>query len=166
MNLKNLMIGIVLLGGLSVGAADDWKPRVKDDFDISNWEKNAPAEKFEQTEKVEESVPEKPPEVKSETKPEPKTYKNLSSTPVHLQDGKEVKFEKVVVFSCKNISKKRFLFNKKQTDYCWIKDVKDAAVIAEKIGIENFKKKSAEFEICPEKADSQKACNPKKLRDF
>lgn len=157
------MIGLVVLFSLSAMAQDNtWKKETKDDFDIAVEKANKgvkPAFEDSEPEPV-EAVPQ------VESAPEIKTYKDLKSTPVKLSDGGKVKFEKVVIFSCENIAKKRFMFNKKQSNQCWIKDVKDAALIAEKIGIEEFKKKASVFEICPEKMASEKACDPKKLRNF
>ncbi len=171
MRLKHYLLSfsvvLMLMGSVPAWAVDNWKPRVKDDFDI-NQEEHTPQERFKQPPSEEPEAKEAP-----ETKPEPaeskptaKTYKDLKSTPVKLQDGSATKFDKVVIFSCENIAKKRFLFNKKQSDYCLIKDVKDAALIAEKIGIDSFKKKSSVFEMCPEKSASQKACDPKQVRNF
>lgn len=174
MKLKQYLLSfavlLMLMGTVSAWAVDNWKPRVKDDFDI-NQEEPTHQERYKQA-PAEEPEKGEAPEIKPEAKPEPeakptaKTYKDLKSTPVKLQDGSATKFDKVVIFSCENISKKRFMFNKKQTDYCLIKDVKDAALIAEKIGIDSFKKKSSVFEMCPEKSASQKACNPKQVRNF
>ncbi len=162
-----MSFSVALLTISHAQAVDNWKPRVKDDFDI-NQEEPVHQERFKPApadEPVKDEEPEAKPEA-PESKPAAKTYKDLKSTPVKLQDGSAVKFDKVVIFSCENISKKRFLFNKKQTDYCLIKDVKDAALIAEKIGIESFKKKSSVFEMCPEKTATKKACDPKQVRNF
>lgn len=165
------LLTVPLLFFSIVARADNWTQRNTDDFDLKPEEmdsyKNKPTyhqpEEPEIKKPVEEViVPQKPIEP---VKPV-KTYKNLKSTPVHLQDGSPVKFNKVVIFACENIPKKRFMFNKKQNDHCWIKNVKDAAQIAEKIGLDQFKKKSSVFEVCPESMDSEKSCNPKKIRNF
>jgi hypothetical protein len=157
MNVRLLSLLIIVLIANAANAVDYWKPRVKDEFDVIFEQAD---EKNTVVETQVEEVVEKPEE------PKVKTYKDLKSTPFKLQDGSKGKFEKVVVFSCENVSKKRFLFNKKQTSQCWIQNVKDAAKIAEKIGIEQFKQKSAAFEICAEPITSVKSCDPKKLRNF
>lgn len=166
------MILVVLMGSVpAIAQYDPWKPKSKDDFDvlvekINNGEVVEELPVREVIEKDPEPKEEPKPEVKPAAKPEAKKYKNLKSTPATHPDGKSAKFQEVVVFSCANLGKKRFLFNKKQSDFCHIKDVKVAAKIAEKIGTEPFKKKFATFEVCAESADTQKACDPKQVRNF
>ena len=102
------IVGIILLGSFSVQAQDyTWKSRKKDEFDLM----------FETIERQKEKVVhepkhegiEKAPEPKDDPKPEVKSYKNLKSTPAVHSDGKVAKFDGIVVFSCANIKKKRFL---------------------------------------------------------
>lgn len=175
MKLFGLIVAVVLLGSFCAQAQNNaWKPRPKDEFDtlVEKINNSKPGERVteEEPEKEVEKAPEPQedtkPETKPESKPEAKTYKNLKSTPAKYPDGKPAKFQDVVVFSCENIGKKRFLFNKKQSDFCLIKDVKVAAKIAEKIGTEPFKKKFATFVACAETANAQKACDPKQVRSF
>jgi hypothetical protein len=169
MTLQKVLVGTALLVAAQVALADSWAPRNKDDFDIPEQTIN---EDHYEVEPIEQKKPEVvdpdplfEPAPEAEPKPEVKTYKNLKSTPAQV-GGKPAKFDQIVIFSCANIEKRVFLFNKKMSGHCIIKDVKDAAAIAKKIGVDEFKKRKAVFETCPEAMASEKTCNPKLLRNF
>lgn len=169
--IRTLLASVIAVMAVQLALADNWAPRNKDDFDISQDtlvnEENYVVEPIEKKkEPVVDPDPLFEPAPEEEPKPEVKTYKNLKSTPAKLSDGTSVKFEKIVVFSCANIAKRVFLLNKKKSDHCIIKDVKDAAAIAKKIGVEEFKKRKAIFEICPQAMASEKTCNSKLIRNF
>lgn len=174
---------LVSLLSISVSAwADDWSKRGKDDFTID------PPKVVEEVDEpapppvVEEKKPQEPAKKPEEKKPEAKKSdpkkekveaaakskvpKNLKTVKARRLNGSKIAFDKIVIFACMNISNNRYLFNKKQTDHCLIKNQKEVELIAKKIGGDHFGQNTVFFESCPDEMATEKNCNPKSLRNF